>query len=363
MSDESRKPPAPRVQVIRRPASQAPVRPVPVTPVVPVMPVVPRVAPIPVPRAVVSPVSPVVPAPASPVVPRSPQGVTPRPAPVVQVASVSPFVVERATRPLGARSSSLRGPPRSSTPRAPPTTEAIAALAKRERVPNRIAKGELEGKMKCRVWKKLHAEEATRFDQAWVLAEANADLELADAFGVVQSGLSVPEFLARRARAKKREAIKEARATVATELVDGFVNRFVEEHLEAAFVLGERTILDVLKEVQPVAFELERTGRVEKLNVVALATRGIWERMLPTLDRDPRLSHKPAPVARQPARRPVNDPRPFLEHVGKVITVNLRNGLSTHLTLRGVGPFDVLLGTEADELFVPLHAMMSWSVG
>lgn len=236
-------------------------------------------------------------------------------------------------------------------------------MAKRERVPNRIAKGELEGKMKCRVWKKLHAEEATRFDQAWVLAEANADLELADAFGVVQSGLSVPEFLARRARAKKREAIKEARATVATELVDGFVNRFVEEHLEAAFVLGERTILDVLKEVQPVAFELERTGRVEKLNVVALATRGIWERMLPTLDRDPRLSHKPAPVARQPARRPVNDPRPFLEHVGKVITVNLRNGLSTHLTLRGVGPFDVLLGTEADELFVPLHAMMSWSVG
>jgi sRNA-binding regulator protein Hfq len=49
--------------------------------------------------------------------------------------------------------------------------------------------------------------------------------------------------------------------------------------------------------------------------------------------------------------------------VGKVITVNLRNGLSTHLTLRGVGPFDVLLGTDADELFVPLHAMMSWSVG
>jgi hypothetical protein len=236
-------------------------------------------------------------------------------------------------------------------------------LARKERVPNRIAKGELEGKMKCRVWKKLHAEEATRFDQAWTLLETNPDLELADAFGVVQSGLTVPEFLARRTRAKKREAIKQARATVAPEIVDQFVNRFIEGHLEAAFVLGERTILDVLKDVQPVAFELERTGRVEKLNVVALATRATWERLLPTLDRDPRLSHKPAPVARQPARRPVNDPRPFLEQVGQIVTINLRNGLSVRLPLRGVGPFDVLLGTEVEELFVPLHAIMSWSAG
>ena len=87
--------------------------------------------------------------------------------------------------------------------------------------------------MKCRMWKKLHAEEATRFDQAWALVETNPGLDLADAFGVVQSGLTVPEFLARRARAKKREAIKQARATVATETVDGFVNRFVEQHPEA----------------------------------------------------------------------------------------------------------------------------------
>lgn len=267
-------------------------------------------------------------------------------------------MVERATRPLRMPS---RDATRSATPRAPATPEVIAALAKRERVPNRIAKGELEGKMKCRIWKKLHAEEAKRFDQAWTLVEATPDLDLADAFGVVQSGMTVPDFLARRARAKKREAIKLARATVGPEPVDRFVNRFLETRGEAAFVMGERTILDVLVGVQPVSFELERSGRIEKLNLVALATRATWERLLPTLDRDPRLSHKPAPVARQPARRPVNDPRPFLVHLGERIAVQLRNGLSVRLPLRAVGPFDVLLGQDAEELFIPLHAMLSWT--
>lgn len=359
MSDESRKPPTPRVQVIRRPAStQAPVRPVPVVPVpvpVPVVPVVPRSAAASPPKTPVRPLAPLSPLSATTVPRLGPAGSRASP---VQVVS---GVVSASARAATARPAPLRGGPRSSAPRAPPTTEAIAALAKRERVPSRIAKGELEGKMKCRVWKKLHAEEATRFDQAWTLVETNPDLELADAFGVVQSGLSVPEFLARRARAKKREAIKQARATVAPETVDAFVRRFVDEHLEAAFVLGERTILDVLKDVQPVSFELERTGRLEKLNVVALATRGTWERLLPGLERDPRLSHKPAPVARQPARRPVNDPRPFLEHVGQHVTIQLRNGLTLSFPLHAVGPFDVLLGDDAAEVFVPLHAMLSWA--
>jgi hypothetical protein len=246
-------------------------------------------------------------------------------------------------------------------PRPPPTPEQIAALARKERVPNRIAKGELDGKMKCRVWKKLHAEEAKRFDQAWTLVEANEGLELADAFGVVQSELPVSDFLARRARARKREAIKVARATVAPEAIDGFVNRFIEERLEAALVLGERTVLDVLKAVQPVSFELERSGRLEKLNVVALARKGTWERLLPGLPRDPKLGHKPAPVARQPARRPVNDPRPFLDFLGQHVALQLRNGLGLTATLRAVGPFDVLVGDPGDELFIPLHAVVSWS--
>jgi hypothetical protein len=234
-------------------------------------------------------------------------------------------------------------------------------LARKERVPNRIAKGELEGKMKCRIWKKLHAEEARRFDQAWTLVEANPGLELADAFGVVQSGLPIADFQARRARARKREDIKVARATVTGSVIDDYVNRFIAEKIEAALVLGERTVLDVIASVHPVSFELERSGKLEKLNVVALARKSTWDRLLPSVDRDPKLAHKPVPVARQPARRPVNDPRLFLPHVGAPIRLQLRNGLVLNLPLRSVGPFDLLLGDEHEEVFVPLHAMMAWS--
>ncbi|MEW6430557.1 MAG: hypothetical protein AB1730_03520 [Myxococcota bacterium] len=229
-------------------------------------------------------------------------------------------------------------------------------------MPARIAKGDLEGKMKCRVWKKLHAEEAKRFDQAYAVMAANPGLDLADAFGVVQSGLSVAEFQARRARAKKREAIKAARATVSGTAVDELVARWQADKAELAIVMGERTALDVITEVQPVAFVLERAGRVEKLNVVAVARRATWDALLPSLSRDPKLAQKPPAVARQPARRPVNDPRTFLDHVGRAITIHLRNGLTVTAKLLAVGPFDVLVGAPGEELFVPLHAMLSWSV-
>ena len=56
-----------------------------------------------------------------------------------------------------------------------------SGLAKKEKVPYRIARGDLDGKMKCRVWRKLHAEEAKRFDQAYLLMEKHPEriLELA----------------------------------------------------------------------------------------------------------------------------------------------------------------------------------------
>lgn len=234
-------------------------------------------------------------------------------------------------------------------------------LAKKERVPNRIAKGELEGKMKCRIWKKLHAEEAKRFDQAWTLLEATPGLDLADAFGIVQSGMSVDEFRARRARAKRREAIKEARSTVTTEPIDAFIAARITEKTELAIVMGERTALDVLTAVAPVSFTGERTGQIEKLHVVALARKTTWDALLPKLERDPRLSQKPASVARQPARRPVSDPRAFVPHLAQKVGIQLRNGIKLEQPLLAVGAFDVLLGTEGDEIFVPLHAMLSWT--
>lgn len=305
---------------------------------------------------------------------RKPAGAPVSPTPVVVRPSTSPVVAPVPTttkpssprppssgpRPGGARPP-FRGPPRPSTPRPPPTAEAIAILAKKERVPNRIAKGELEGKMKCRIWKKLHAEEAKRFDQAWTLLEATPGLDLADAFGIVQSGMSVDEFKARRARAKRREAIKEARSTVAAETIDGFIDARIADKTELALVMGERTVLDVLTAVAPVSFTGERTGQHEKLHVVVLTRKTTWDALLPKLEREPKLSQKPASVARQPARRPVSDPRGFLPHLGKQVTIQLRNGVKLELPLLAVGPFDVLLGAEGDELFVPLHAMLSWA--
>jgi hypothetical protein len=273
-------------------------------------------------------------------------------------------VAAPASRATGPRPPG-RGPPRSgfsrpSTPRPPPTPEGIAALARKERVPARIAKGELEGKMKCRIWKKLHAEEAKRFDQAFTLMETNPALELADAFGVVQSGLTVEEFQARRSRAKKKAEVKVARAAVPGAPIDAFIEGLVSAAQEVGCVLGERALIDVVTAVHPVSFDLLRTGSVDKLQVVLLTRRSTWEQLLPTLERDQRLSQKPASVARQPSRRPVSDPRLLHPKVGETVVLLLRNGITLRQPLLAVGPYDVLVGQPGDELFVPLHAMLSW---
>ncbi len=215
--------------------------------------------------------------------------------------------------------------------------------------------------MKCRIWKKLHAEEARRFDQAFTLMESHPALDLTEAFGVVQSGLTVEEFQLRRAKVKKRDEVKQARAAVAGEVVDALIASHIAAKAELCLVLGERTVLDVITAVQPVAFELERSGHTEKLQVVLLAQRATWEASAATVERDPRLAQKPVPVARQPARRPVSDPRPLLDHVGATIRVVLRNGITLTQPLLAVGPFDLLLGEQASPLFVPLHALISWA--
>ncbi len=323
MTDRNKgRPPAPLVQVIRRgptPTTTSPgaaPQPVPVRPVS---------GPLPVPRPTASMRAPI----ARPPAPAMPPG------------------------PRGARAAPSNRPP--------PTAEQIAAMAKKERVPNRIAKGELDGKMKCRIWKKLHAEEAKRFDEAWTLVEKTPGLELPDAFGVVQSGLTVEEFNQRRARMKKRAEVKEARSAVNGERLDAFISQQVASKAELSIVLGERTLIDSLTGVQPVAFDCERTGRLEKLNVVLLTRKATWDTMGNSLVRDSRLSQKPASVSRQPSRRPVNDPRAFLELVGQSVTVSLRNGIGLTAPLLAVGPFDVLLGSDGAELFVPLHAMLSWT--
>jgi hypothetical protein len=313
-----RKPPPgpPKVEVIRRPAGAS-------TPVVPVpRPVTPTLAP-------------------------RPAGAPP-PAP----------------RPAGPpRAGAGAGPPRRfgpRTPRPPPTAEQVNALAKKERVPARIAKGDLEGKMRAHVWRKLHAEEAKRFTQAYDLMEKMPELDLADAFGIIQSGRSPEEFLARKARGQMKTVIKEARGTVPRETIDAWIQGLVKDKPEVALVLAERTLVDTLTAEGPVAFTLERSGRVEKLQLVVLTRRASWERIGATVERDSKLSKKPQGVPREPEKRAVADPRPFIPHIGKPVRLELRNGIALEDTLLGVGPFDVLIGKTGEELFVPLHAMLRY---
>ncbi|WP_245814896.1 hypothetical protein [Cystobacter ferrugineus] len=366
----------PAVEVIRRPvANPGTVAPSP-TPTASVTPrPTPRpTTPSPGPTVSVTPRPTPRPTPSAPVTPSAPEEATasaPRPIPTpvaprptAAPASVAPRPAFPSSRPPGAG-----GPPgarsggfaRPRTPRPPPTNEQILALAAKEHVPARIAKGELEGKMKCRIWRKLHAEEARRFDQVYALMGQNPGLSLADGFGVLQSGLTVAEFLARKERTQRKAAVKTARGEVDDTSIGTFIQGLVEAKTELAIVLGERTVLDTVTNVEPISFVLGRSGRQEKLQVVMMTRRSDWEQLMPHLERDPKLTQKPVNVARQPDKRPFSDPRPFLAHQGQSVRLTLRNGIQLVMPLRVVGRFDLLLGEDGHEVFVPLHALVRFS--
>ncbi|HEY1905981.1 MAG TPA: hypothetical protein VGG91_08065 [Myxococcaceae bacterium] len=298
---------------------------------------------------------------------RRPAPTTPSSSPTPTPSSgVSPTPVRptgsgpRPGRPAPRPGGPPHGRPPSRGPATPPTPEAITALATREHVPARIAKGELEGKMRARVWRKLHAEEAKRFDEAYRLMGQHAGLDLAEAFGLLQSGLTLEQFRARQVRTRAKATVKEARGAVSAGRVDGWLSEAAGAKVPLAFVLADRTLLDVLLSTHPVAFVLERSGRVEKLAVCAVARRTTWDGLLPRLQRDPRLGQKPTPVAREPDRRPHSDPRPFVSAVGQKVRLTLRNGFQLEEALLSVGPYDLLLGSEGGEVLVPLHALLSW---
>src|SRR5215831_17098912 len=292
--------------------------------------------------------------------PTPPTSPTPGPTggPPAPVRPTSP--APRPARPPLRSGGPPHGRPPSRGPSTPPTPEAINALAARERVPARIAKGELEGKMRARVWRKLHAEEAKRFDEAYRLMGQHAGLDLAEAFGLLQSGLTLEQFRARQARTRAKATVKQARSAVSATQVDGWLASAAAEKMPLAFVLADRTLLDVLLNTHPVAFVLERSGRVEKLAVCAVSRRATWDVLLPRLTRDARLAQKPVSVAREPDRRPHSDPRPFLPAVGQRLRLVLRNGFTLEELLLSVGPYDLVLGSEGAELLVPLHALISW---
>ena len=265
-------------------------------------------------------------------------------------------------------SSSLDEPPQRTAspaggrrPRVSVTPAAIEALAKKERVPARIAKGELDGKMKCRIWKRLHPKEAERFEKAYQFLEEHPHLNLNDAFGFLQSNMTLDEFARRKARVKKKAELLVARASVSNFEIDAWFKTLMENHEELSFALAESTLRDKIRGLSPLELELEKTGLVEKLHIVAIARHKTWEQLTLQLSRDLKLTQKPSPVPRQPTQRPVGDPRPFLAHRGKTLDLFLRNGISLELPLLAAGPFDLLLGSPENEVLVPLHALLGWN--
>lgn len=251
-----------------------------------------------------------------------------------------------------------RPPPR---PRGALTPENIAALAKREQVPARIARGELEGKMLARIWKKLHPTKAKRFQEAWTLMEANPGVELAYAMESVDGNLPLKEVIARHARVTLKRDVKAARSAVSPDEVDAFVASLIERQAECTVVLSERTFSDVATKVEPVFLEFARSGRMEKLHICVLSEVESWKRLGDAAERDVALMRNPTHVARQPNKRPVSDARPLLPLVGTVVGLELRNGLRFKLPLQKVGPYDVIVGDEVSKLLVPLHALLSWT--
>jgi hypothetical protein len=227
-------------------------------------------------------------------------------------------------------------------------------------VPARIAKGDLEGKMKARIWRKLHAEEAKRFDDAYAAMAKTPGLTLADAFALVQSGMSVEELRARRTRTQKREQVKQARKAVPNAPVEALLARVIEQKAELTFVLAERAVIDTIASVAPVSLHLGRSGKLEKLQVVLIAPRAVWEKVGPAIEREPKLAQKPLPVAREPDRRPYSDPRAFEAGVGKKVRLVLRNGITLEAPFKALGAFDLIVELDGQDALVPIHAITRW---
>jgi hypothetical protein len=299
---------------------------------------------------------------AIPAAPVKPKPVAPqpssfrRPTQAVLVPNVSP--VARVTRLTGETDSKPKLSGRFGG--VVSSEQAVAALAQKERVPHRIAKGELDGKMKCRIWKKKQPIEAKRFDEAYSLMAATPGLALEDAFALSQSGMSPEELAVRRLRSKRRDSIRAARGATKSEVIDAILSKFLDSKTEVCVTLSERSFIDTIIGVLPVSIEFERSGLVEKLQMVCLCARTSWDALLPSLEREQRLAQKPMPVSRLPEKRPYSDPNVFGPSVGHTVRLTLRNGLLLKGPLEAVGAFDLLLTIQKLPIIVPIHALINW---
>jgi hypothetical protein len=239
----------------------------------------------------------------------------------------------------------------------------VDALARSERVPARIARGALEGRMPCKIWRKLHAEEARRFDEAYALLAQHPGLGLQEAFGLAQAGITLEEWKERREKAGKKQAVRSARAGLSNEAIASWFAAAVAKAGPLWVMEADRAREDVLTAEAPVELTFSGAGRLEKLRVLLLGPVDAWRALEPTLAREAGLAARPAPLHRQPEKRPVTDARPLSPHVGAPVQLLLRNGWRLSLPLRAVGPFDLLVGSAEEPLLVPLHGLVGWAPG
>ena len=226
----------------------------------------------------------------------------------------------------------------------------------------RIARGELAGKMKCRIWKKLHPESAKRFSQAYDFLSKHPELSLAEAVSAAESEMPIDQFLARHKTKEDKRRVAAARTEIPQAPIDAFLQEFIDRGEELAFVLGKPVRRGRLSAVKPTLFILEGDERLRKIDVVLLTTAKHWATIASTLPRNSELAARPPPVPLEPSQRQVHDARPMIAAVGQQIQVALRNGLVVADELQAAGPYDVLLGRGETTLLVPLHAMLSWNV-
>jgi hypothetical protein len=279
--------------------------------------------------------------------------------PKVEVVRLAPTV---GTLP-SPRTSDVAGhtvsPPEGHSRLPKPQLEKIYALARRERVPLRIARGEIEGGMPSHRWRKLHPDEAHRFERVYELIEKFPSLTLDGALSLVATGKDPAEYLARKARPSPKAQLLEGRRAISNAPVAAYLRRLIAERVEVSVAAGARVFEDVLLEDLPTQFRFEREGAVNKIEVVSMAARTAMSGYAPS-NVDPVLEVHPVRIRDAPEARPVADPRPLAALIGQTVELSLRHGFSYRLPLVAAGAFDLLLGVPGQELLVPLHAILRW---
>jgi hypothetical protein len=213
--------------------------------------------------------------------------------------------------------------------------------------------------MTCREWRNREPEEANRYSRAYDVVAKFPGVHLDTALSLVATGQDPAEYLARKSKPSPKASVLASRRAVSNAEVAAFLQRLVANRVQVSVTLASSTFTDVLIEDLPTEFRFERSGPTEKLQIVTMTESSVASQYSPTKI-DPQLAAQPAPISPAPTSRPVNDPRLFQPHIDETIGVILRNGATYQLRLVAVGPYDLLLGKAGQELFVPLHALMSW---